>query len=482
MDFAKKIKKHDNTQFLVKTSNVNLNRKNGRKPVKPHKIAEDKSYIRRWGKKKAVKTVSKIYDKAVDTFYGTEQTADGYGEQTLADFGGKHKRLSGNIQNAFYYKNERKVLDGKKRKENMAVKAGRAGSAAKGSTLPKARRKGKRLADHSRIEKRKISKAASVKTRPVKRVILSARSKFAAVKIAVAAATSVVPIFIIILMAAIFASACRVCPIDAYSSKASQMYWDIGEWEADYKVKHKEKDEDGEVDTWYEWPYLISGGTTVDRSALLAYISAKYPFIENERSDGAEDALRAIYDDAIAEGLHEDIQGFIDLHKDELFNGTEYGDYKLYLQDEYILYRCYGSPTVGYEWQEHITSRLGARLDPISGKPGRHYGVDIACPVGTAVNSIMPATVSNIGEGGERGLYVTTVFTVNRGLLRQDIEIKTTYEHLSKVLVNEGQKVNTGDVIAISGNSGKSTGPHLHIEIKKNGNEPINPEIVCERN
>ena len=77
---------------------------------------------------------------------------------------------------------------------------------------------------------------------------------------------------------------------------------------------------------------------------------------------------------------------------------------------------------------------------------------------------------------------MTTVFIVNRGLLRQDIEIKTTYEHLSKVLVNEGQKVNTGDVIAFSGNSGKSTGPHLHIEIKKNGNEPINPEIVCERN
>ena len=482
-DFRKMIKRQDNTKFLIKTSNANLRGK-PKKSLRSDslKIESSKPYIVRKGKKQTMRMVSKGYDKTINTFYGNdEEYAEGVGEQTLANIGGSHKRLSRNIQNFAYYKHERKLIKGKKRAYTV-VKNSAGGLDSKPLNV---RRNRKKLSGHSGITVSRKFVSQAGKPRLASRIILSFQSKFTAVRIAAAVATSAVPILIIILVVVMISSAFSVCPIDAYSSKASQMYWDIGEWEAEYVEKHSDRDEEtGEKDTWYEWPYLNYGGTTVDRGALLAYISAKYPFLEDERSDGSEEDLRKLYDDAITENFHDDIPGYIDLHRDELFEASEYNDYKLYLQDEYILYRCYGSPTVGYAWQDKISSHQGARLDPKSGKPGHHNGVDIACPIGTKVNSIMDAQVSKVNtvDNGERGIYVTTVFKVKRGVFRRDIEISVTYEHLSEVLVSEGQKVKRGDVIAISGNTGKSTGPHLHVEIKKNGEEPINPEIVCERN
>lgn len=480
-DYTSKIIKTDNTKYLIKASNANLRGK-----AKMTKDVSEKPYVLRRGKKALIKEAANTYDKAVNAVYGDEnQTQGGAGEQTLASFGTKKKHLSKNIQNLTYYNKESRMLY-EKRKPYKIAKAPTSESKAAIEQNHRNRivKKNKhKLKDHSGIIRRK-NLVPAVPKQGIRGKILTARSFFTKEKIIVATATSAVPVLICVLILVMIVSSFKVCPIDAHSSKASELYYEISEWEADYKVKHTQKDEDGETYTWYEWPYLDANGTTVDRAALLAYITAKFPFLEEEKSNDAKSLLRDIYDNAISENLHNNIQGYLDKHRDELFEGTEYNEYQLYLDDEYILYRCYGPPLKNYEWQNYITSHMGWRMHPTKGEPLEHKGTDIACPDGTEVISIMSCEVLDVNldpNKGERGIYVKTRMHIDRGALRQDINIDVIYQHLSKALVEKGQKISRGDIIALSGHSGIHTGPHLHIEIIKNSSEYISAEIVCER-
>jgi murein DD-endopeptidase len=106
-----------------------------------------------------------------------------------------------------------------------------------------------------------------------------------------------------------------------------------------------------------------------------------------------------------------------------------------------------------------ITSRYGYRHDPFTGKRTLHGGVDLRARY-EPVYAILFGEITAIGEEPRGGKYVTIrhgAFTV-------------TYRHLSKILVRKGMKVNAGDIVALSGNTGsRTTGPHLHLEVKYRG-------------
>lgn len=107
-----------------------------------------------------------------------------------------------------------------------------------------------------------------------------------------------------------------------------------------------------------------------------------------------------------------------------------------------------------------LSSKFGRRKAPTRGASTYHKGVDWATPVGTAVMASCTGTVSRAGWGKGYGYVVY----INHSDGRQ-----TRYGHLSKVLVKQGQTVTQGQKIALSGNTGVSTGPHIHFEILING-------------
>lgn len=112
-----------------------------------------------------------------------------------------------------------------------------------------------------------------------------------------------------------------------------------------------------------------------------------------------------------------------------------------------------------------LSSNFGRRSAPKKGASTYHKGVDWAVPTGTAVVASSGGTVVKAGWGSGYGYVVY----INHPDGRQ-----TRYGHLSKVLVSAGQTVSQGQKIALSGNTGVSTGPHLHFEILINGSQ-VNP-------
>jgi murein DD-endopeptidase MepM/ murein hydrolase activator NlpD len=97
------------------------------------------------------------------------------------------------------------------------------------------------------------------------------------------------------------------------------------------------------------------------------------------------------------------------------------------------------------------------RPSPWTGAMEYHSGLDIPKPMGTPVQASGDAVVESID--GKRGTII-----LNHGQ-----EITTKYAHLSKIFVNEGERVRKGQPIAAVGNTGKSTGPHLHYEVRVAG-------------
>ena len=114
-----------------------------------------------------------------------------------------------------------------------------------------------------------------------------------------------------------------------------------------------------------------------------------------------------------------------------------------------------------------ITSRLGARSAPVQGASTNHKGVDMRASVGTPVFAVKSGIVE-VASGGIKG-YGNAIY-INHGNGYQ-----SRYGHLSRIDVSVGDKVTGGQVIGASGDSGVSSAPHLHFEMRLNGT-PINPE------
>jgi murein DD-endopeptidase MepM/ murein hydrolase activator NlpD len=114
------------------------------------------------------------------------------------------------------------------------------------------------------------------------------------------------------------------------------------------------------------------------------------------------------------------------------------------------------------------TSSFGTRDNPTNpGNTENHTGTDIRMPVGTSVPAAAFGVVSDLGNEGRSGLGLWV--TINHGN-----GYTTTYGHLSRIWRNRGYVFSSGDEIGLSGNTGRSTGPHLHFELRRNG-VAINP-------
>jgi murein DD-endopeptidase len=116
----------------------------------------------------------------------------------------------------------------------------------------------------------------------------------------------------------------------------------------------------------------------------------------------------------------------------------------------------------------HINSGFGMRRHPIYHKRIMHNGIDLSARY-EKVYSMFPGTVIKVGQDSRSGKFVT----VRTG------DYTISYCHLSQQLVKKNECVNAGTNIAISGNTGASTGPHLHLTTKKDG-QAINPTIILE--
>lgn len=112
-----------------------------------------------------------------------------------------------------------------------------------------------------------------------------------------------------------------------------------------------------------------------------------------------------------------------------------------------------------------ITSRFGIRRHPVSGRVKGHTGVDLSAPVGTPIRAAASGVVTRASYYSGYGRYIKISHTG---------AINTAYGHLSKIIVRSGQHVSQGQIIGYTGNTGITTGPHLHYEVIKNGSF-VNP-------
>ncbi|MCL1833140.1 MAG: LysM peptidoglycan-binding domain-containing M23 family metallopeptidase [Leptospirales bacterium] len=118
------------------------------------------------------------------------------------------------------------------------------------------------------------------------------------------------------------------------------------------------------------------------------------------------------------------------------------------------------------------TSSFGSRKDPFNSRRMEfHKGIDIGCRIGTKVHSARSGEV--VFTGYEEGYG-------NLVIVEHEFGYRSYYGHLSKILVKRGDSVKAGSLIALSGNTGRTTGPHLHFEIRKNG-KALNPMTFLSR-
>ena len=117
-----------------------------------------------------------------------------------------------------------------------------------------------------------------------------------------------------------------------------------------------------------------------------------------------------------------------------------------------------------------FTSGFGPRRDPINGTRRQHDGVDFAAGSGTPIYSTADGVVTRAGWQGGYGRLVE---------VRHEFGIVTRYAHLLRIRVNVGDRVSRGERIGDMGNSGRSTGTHLHYEVRVNG-KPVNPMIYIK--
>jgi murein DD-endopeptidase MepM/ murein hydrolase activator NlpD len=118
-----------------------------------------------------------------------------------------------------------------------------------------------------------------------------------------------------------------------------------------------------------------------------------------------------------------------------------------------------------------LSSRYGSRIDPFSGKKAWHEGIDFAGREGAQIVAVASGVVSWSGERAGYGKMVEVAHGDG---------VVTRYAHNQENRVKVGDMVRRGDVVALMGSSGRSTGPHVHFEVHKNG-RPVDPASYLHR-
>ena len=115
---------------------------------------------------------------------------------------------------------------------------------------------------------------------------------------------------------------------------------------------------------------------------------------------------------------------------------------------------------IGAGWESRVTSEFGYRRDPFTGETRGHTGMDLAVPTGTPIRAALPGTVTVSQYNSSYGYYV---------MIDHGGGLSTLYAHNSRLVARVGDAVGAGDIVSISGSTGRSTGPHLHFEVRING-------------
>lgn len=142
----------------------------------------------------------------------------------------------------------------------------------------------------------------------------------------------------------------------------------------------------------------------------------------------------------------------------------QYGDYRLSTGGQQVY-----SPVMREDWTNLISSNFGERIHPITKERKVHNGVDIAIPVGTHLYSAVDGTVILARYSETAGNWVK---------VRTDTGWTVVMMHMDSLTVSEGQQVKKGDHLGYSGNTGRSTGPHLHLEVRDPSEQPMNPIFI----
>jgi murein DD-endopeptidase MepM/ murein hydrolase activator NlpD len=189
----------------------------------------------------------------------------------------------------------------------------------------------------------------------------------------------------------------------------------------------------------------------------------------------AESEFRSLFSlgskEKVLESIHANDSGSIDVEalRNQIKNTVEtVKDIKEYLKEQKDIYMATpkGWPVTG-----KITSPYGTRENPLHGGNDFHSGIDISIDKGTPVKATADGVVSFSGWNGGSGNLV---------VLEHGFGYSTFYAHNKENIVKVGQRVKRGEVIAYSGSTGSSTGPHSHYEIWKDGRH-VNPLPYLER-
>ena len=113
----------------------------------------------------------------------------------------------------------------------------------------------------------------------------------------------------------------------------------------------------------------------------------------------------------------------------------------------------------------NLTSNYGMRTHPVIGGRRAHKGVDLAAPTGTPIYATADGIVSKAEHFSSYGLFVS---------IEHGAKLQTRFAHMSRIAVADGERVSKGDIIGYVGSTGRSTGPHLHYEVRIAG-QAVNP-------
>jgi murein DD-endopeptidase MepM/ murein hydrolase activator NlpD len=162
-------------------------------------------------------------------------------------------------------------------------------------------------------------------------------------------------------------------------------------------------------------------------------------------------------------GAPADIVAGLDVITSDWFDNMSALAELAYSLEEYFMARPIGWPVAS----RNVTSEFGYRVDPFTGTGlEMHEGIDIQVPVGTEVFATAYGVVEFAGWHATGYGYLVVIV--------HDFGYSTFFAHNSEILVTLGQEVERGQLIALSGDTGRSTAPHVHYEVRYNG-EPMNP-------
>lgn len=155
------------------------------------------------------------------------------------------------------------------------------------------------------------------------------------------------------------------------------------------------------------------------------------------------------------------------LEREVLLEIKSYGEIEKKLWDNKRLIKH--TPSIRPTAEGRLTANFGIRLDPFLERYTPHEGIDIAAEKGTPIYAAADGVVEEARDRYKRNRGYGKTILINHGY-----GFKTRYAHLSQILVKKGQKVKRWDIIGRVGDSGRTTGSHLHYEVIVNG-KPVNP-------